>query len=53
MAKDADAEFIQSIVDLAVRFDIGLKTGGYHVTADRPQEIIVITERMILACNRC
>ncbi len=53
MAKYSDAAFIQSILDLAVRFDVGLKTGGYHVTVDRPQEIIVITERMILACHRC
>ncbi len=51
LARSMDAERIKSLVDWAAEADIRLKTGGYHYSADRPGEVIALTERAILMCR--
>lgn len=51
LARSMDGERITSLVDWVAEADIRLKTGGYHYAADRPGEVIALTERAILMCR--
>lgn len=51
LARSMDLQRIKSLVDWATEADIRLKTGGYHYSADRPGEVIMLAERAILMCR--
>lgn len=48
LARSMDQARIRSLVDWAADADIQLKTGGYRYSAERPDEVIALTERAIL-----
>lgn len=51
LAKKLTKERVTDLVRFAADADIALKTGGYHYSADHQQEIISLTERLILKCR--
>ena len=51
LARSMPWDRIRDLVNFAAEADIQLKSGGYRYTADRPEEVIALTERVILACS--
>lgn len=50
LARSLDRERAKRLVDWAAAADVGLKTGEFKYTAERPEEVIALAERAILAC---
>jgi DNA polymerase III delta subunit len=50
LARILSREKVQELLCWVVNADIRLKSGGYHYSADRPQELVALTERLILSC---
>lgn len=48
LARSMDILQIKALVDWSADADIQLKSGGYHYSSDRPDEVIALTERAIL-----
>lgn len=48
LAKSMSIARVRALVTMAAEADIQLKSGGYHYSADRPGEVIALSERMIL-----
>ncbi len=51
LAKSIGLARMRALVAMAADADIQLKSGGYHYSADRPGEVIALSERMILMTN--
>lgn len=51
LARSFDRTRVKTLVDWAASTDIALKTGELKYTAERPEELIVLAERAILACG--
>ncbi len=51
LAKSLSILQIRQIVEMAAETDLALKTGGYHYSADRQDELQTVIERMILMCQ--
>jgi DNA polymerase-3 subunit delta len=51
LAKNLDLTKIKPIVEWASTSDRELKTGGYHYTSERQDELIALSEKIILACS--
>lgn len=50
LARSLDKERLHSLVNWAAEADLAMKTGGHSFTAERPQELLALTERMMLMC---
>jgi DNA polymerase-3 subunit delta len=50
LARILSHEKVCDLLQWVTDADIRLKSGGYHYSADRPQELVALTERVILAC---
>lgn len=50
LASSLTSERIQWLLNWAADADIALKTGEYKYTAERPDELISLTERLIVGC---
>ncbi len=48
LARSISIEQLKNLVDWVIAADIELKSGGYHYSAERPGEVIALTERAIL-----
>lgn len=48
LAKSMTMQRMKELVDTAARADIELKSGGYHYSSEKPNELIGLTERLIL-----
>lgn len=51
LARSMNIASVRSLVSWAAEADIQLKSGGYHFTAEHPDEVIALTERGILQCR--
>ncbi len=51
LARSMDLSRVHALVDWVSAADRDLKTGGYHASADHPEEVIALTERAILMCG--
>lgn len=51
LAKSFDGQKMRALVDFSANADLALKTGGYHYSADRQEEVIALSERAILMCR--
>jgi len=50
LARALPRERIRTLVDWVADADIQLKSGGYHYSAEHPEEVIALAERMVLSC---
>ncbi|HRH93736.1 MAG TPA: DNA polymerase III subunit delta [Candidatus Peribacteria bacterium] len=50
LARSLDRKRAKALVDWAAASDVALKTGELKYTAERPEELIALAERAILAC---
>jgi DNA polymerase-3 subunit delta len=50
LAKSLSAERMKDLVDSAAEADLAMKTGGHSFTAERPHELLALTERLMLKC---
>ncbi len=51
LARSLDEPRLKKLIDWATDADIQLKTGGYHYSAEHPNEVIALAERVILMCG--
>lgn len=51
LARSLKKDALSALVHTAALADLELKTGGYHYTAERQEELIALTERLILMCK--
>ncbi len=51
LAESLDEDAIARLTELAAESDKALKTGGYKYTVESPEEVIALTERLVLACG--
>jgi DNA polymerase-3 subunit delta len=51
LARSMPIDRIRELVNWAAEADVQLKSGGYHYSAEHPEEVIALAERMILACS--
>ncbi len=51
LAKNIDLFKVKHILALALEADLALKSGGHHYAVDRPDELISLTESIILQCG--
>lgn len=51
LARGMPLKRVRELVDFAADADLQLKSGGYHYSAEHPEEVIALAERMILSCS--
>ncbi len=51
LAQRISPQKLRSFLDQIIRDDIDLKTGGYRATAEAPEEIEALIDRLILGCG--
>ena len=52
LAKNLPKSSMEHLIDWAASADIQLKSGGYRYTAERQEEVVALTEQLILKCRR-
>lgn len=52
LARSLTREQVRLLANIAADSDIALKSGGYRYTVEQPDEVIAVTERMMLACGK-
>ena len=51
LSKSLTSTDIRALLEFATDADVQLKSGGYHYTVDRPEEVIALAEKAILMCK--
>ncbi len=50
LARSLPIARLKELIDWAAEADIQLKTGGHHYSAEHPEEVVALAERLMLAC---
>lgn len=52
LASNVDLAALKRLVSETIAADIDLKTGGYRATAEAPEELVALIDRLVLGCGK-